>query len=846
MISRLKITHRLLLLVLIPLLALGGFMVNEAFARRGQANRAEALGTNIEFGVIATDLVHELQRERGLSSGFVVNPDTNRSMEVVSQRSEVDRARTRFDESLAALDGEFIAAFQPAIAELDDLALHRNAIDRGRVTLGQSIGPYTQAIDATLTALADLDFSVDDGEITSQVVALRSLTQSKEWTALEQGFANAIVSRGLFSAPWEQPRYIALREVAKESLTEFEVNASPTVLQNYNTTLAGPVAVSQPLRDRLLVAERGEPLNLNTDEWWTAMADHINAMRTVELTASAEIIDSADGIADDANGAVRNFVLLAILLTSLVAALAWWLARTIVNPLNQLTADVERTASEDLPQTIAAITSGDEVAEPQAVGEFVGPSEFVSLTNSMHTLRQTATDLAGEQAQIRKNVSELFVNLGRRNQTLLNRQLAFIDELEQTEQNDQTLARLYRLDHLSTRIRRNAESLLVLAGDESPRIWSEPVEVSEVVRAAMSETEDFKRIKVRVRDEVLISGRVVSDVTHLLAELAENATAFSPPTSQVQIGGRRLGNDYVLAVSDEGVGMSPAEMERFNEMLASPAGGFRLDDSGKLGLQIVTRLAARHNILVQLLPNGVDGIAARVVLPEELLVSEEVAAQLPAAPKALTARSRTSKAPKPTAADLAVVTTGQAPAPTPAPAPAPAPTETAAPVAAAPVAAAPAKAAPEAPAPALATPARKAPAPAPAAAAAPTPAPAPAAALATNGEVSIDFANPPQAVAISDVVESIRVEKRAETAYDRRRQLLDPLRNRGGGGPEKRTQLTKRVRKSPAADMDRGNLPAGPQPDRSPEEVRSMLAGFSAGRARADEERPAEPDPQFQ
>lgn len=782
MISRFSITRRLLLLILIPLVAMGGFMITEALSRRSEARAAEALSANMQFGVVATDLIHEVQRERGLSSGLVANRDATTPAEIIAQRAAVDLAHERFLETLGELNDQSAAAFDEAVAGLNAFDTHRSAIDLGRVTLGQTGGQYTVAIDSILNALGSLDFSVDDGTLTSQVVALRSLSQSKEWLALERGYANAIISRGLFNAPWELPRYIALREVASESLTEFQVNASPALLASYSATLEGPSSVTQPLRDRLLVAERGEPLNLGIDEWWSAMTDHVDAMRSVETTASAEIIDAADSIVDDANGAVRNFILLALLLTLIVGLLALWLARSIVSPLRRLTSDVERTASQDLPDTIAAITAGEDVDVAPAESAFEGPEEFVRLTDSMNVLRSTATELAGEQAQIRRNVSDLFVNLGRRNQTLLNRQLAFIDELEQSEQNETTLASLYRLDHLSTRIRRNAESLLVLAGDESPRLWTEPMPIADVVRAAVAATEHFNRIRVDIRDEARISGRVVSDMTHLIAELAENATHFSPPSSAVRISGRAIGDGYALAVVDEGIGLGPEELERLNTLLGQPAEDFGLDGSGRLGLQIVARLAARHDIQVDLLPNGVDGVAARMVLPAAILAEPDAPDDSrPTQVGSLSARNQQTAARQPAPAAQHQQTAAREPAPA-----------------------------------AQHQPAHQT---------------APAEPSHHQSELVINFGASTQ---IASVVQEIGTEKRVENSYDRRRRLLDPLKNRTSGEPEAYDQLPRRVRKSASPAEENATLPAGPQPDRTPEQVQSLLAGLTAGKARAE------------
>jgi len=232
-----------------------------------------------------------------------------------------------------------------------------------------------------------------------------------------------------------------------------------------------------------------------------------------------------------------------------------------------------------------------------------------------------ATELADAEVTHRRFTSELLVNLARRNQSLLYRQLRVINQLEEQEKDPDALADLFHLDHLATRIRRNAESLLVLSGEQPPRIWSNPVPLLDVVRAAIAETDDLDRVTFNVDERVNVSGNAVADLTHLLAELVENAVHFSPPQTTVSVRTRphlqHSGGGWVLTVEDWGVGLPADDLAAANELLAAP-GDVDLSVSQRLGLHVVARLAQRHGVQVSLSPTPGGGITAVIVLPPDL------------------------------------------------------------------------------------------------------------------------------------------------------------------------------------------------------------------------------------
>jgi signal transduction histidine kinase len=250
---------------------------------------------------------------------------------------------------------------------------------------------------------------------------------------------------------------------------------------------------------------------------------------------------------------------------------------------------------------------------------------------SQHQATQLNTELVREQASRQASYSRIYVNLARRNQSLLHRQLAVIDQLEEHEEDPETLRKLFALDHLTTRVRRNAESLLVMAGEDSPRRWTAPVVLADIARAAASEIEQYERADVRVADPIAVAGGVVVDLTHLLAELIENAAEYSSPTSSVLVGGYATPDGAVVTVEDHGISMSQTDLDAANQTLANPP---ELDEEvvRHLGFQVVGRLARKLHLRVHLRPTVGGGITAVVEIPSTLLAGDDAEDDAPTEP----------------------------------------------------------------------------------------------------------------------------------------------------------------------------------------------------------------------
>ncbi|HEY6793683.1 MAG TPA: ATP-binding protein [Kineosporiaceae bacterium] len=336
---------------------------------------------------------------------------------------------------------------------------------------------------------------------------------------------------------------------------------------------------------------------------------------------------------NDVDNQVAVIIGIGAVLLVVLSVAAGYVIRRVVGPIRRLTTAAERISEHELPEAVAKIRNLKEGEEPPVLEPIAVDTrdETADLADAFHTLQKSALTLAAEQRQAELESAQMLVNLGRRNQNLLNRTLAYITELERTEQDPEILDRLFRLDHATTRIRRNAESMLVLAGAHQTRTWSVPAATVDVVRAALAEIEDYNRVDVYHVQDAAISGGAIADVVHLLAELLENATTFSPPSTKVTVVGQTVAEGYRIRVIDEGIGMTRSELDASNRTIQLAAEG--RSATKLLGLYVVGRLAARRRIEVVLEASGGRGVTANVVLPRELLAEMPLPDDVPAVPE---------------------------------------------------------------------------------------------------------------------------------------------------------------------------------------------------------------------
>jgi signal transduction histidine kinase len=621
---RRRVVRTLTLPVVAVLVLLGVITVTEVDNYRTAAASARA----VTLVLAVQDLVQELQTERGLTAGLL-GGNVGFRAELAPARKRVDDQRTKV-EDLISSGGVAQERVATAVRELDGLAGVRAGTDAGAADRAPTFDFYTGRI----AELSNVDYGLDssaDPALRRGVAALEALGDAKESTAQERAFLNGVFSASGFNRG-EFLQFVTMRSAKDAALAQFTRYADDTQRKAKDYVLGtGAAQVAGYFEQVALGAGDGRNLQVNPQSWWSALTTVLDDMRQLQQHVGSVIQARAGTLQDDATqrmGLLLGAVLICFIGSVYLATVA---SRSIATPLATLAAEANRLAGERLPEAVRKATAGDDDSPPLTVAVPAGASDEVRLVaDALDRVQATAYSLATEQAMLRRSTTESLANLGRRNQNLLRRQLGFITSLEREESDPTGLANLFELDHLATRMRRNAESLLVLVGAASPRQWSEPLPIADVIRAAVSEVEEYRRVALRRVDDALVAGAVVSGVAHMLAELVENGLAFSPPDADVEIQGRRIGDSYLIAITDQGIGMGRADLELANQRLRGE-GDFITAPTRFLGHYVVGRLATDMDIDVQLAPSPVTGVTARIVLPPSIVAGVQ-AVSAPARP----------------------------------------------------------------------------------------------------------------------------------------------------------------------------------------------------------------------
>ncbi|MEV7148089.1 nitrate- and nitrite sensing domain-containing protein [Streptomyces sp. NPDC093084] len=353
--------------------------------------------------------------------------------------------------------------------------------------------------------------------------------------------------------------------------------------------------------------------------WASAHARVRDGMRDIETGTAHTVAGRADPFARGLLTPAGAAVLFGLLAVAASLVISVRIGRGLVVELVSLRNSALEIARRKLPEAMRRLRAGEEIdVRSEAPQGPPAEDETGQVAEALTTVHRAALRAAVERAELAGGISGVFVNLARRSQVLVHRQLNLLDSMERRSDDPSELSDLFRLDHLTTRMRRHAESLIILSGAAPGRAWRMPVSLTNVVRAAVSEVEDYARVEVRQFPEAAVTGAAVADLTHLLAELVENAAQFSPPHTRVRISGEPVGNGYALEVEDRGLGMGQETLAEANRRIEQSE-ALDLFDSDRLGLFVVSRLAARHGIGVHLRTSPYGGTTAVVLVPKTLL-----------------------------------------------------------------------------------------------------------------------------------------------------------------------------------------------------------------------------------
>ncbi|HSV64683.1 MAG TPA: nitrate- and nitrite sensing domain-containing protein [Mycobacteriales bacterium] len=655
--ARAKIRTKVALVLLLPVLAILGLAGVMAGSLARSASSAAAVERLARFGTVLSDLAHEVQRERdaaaswlGASVAATQPPATGSTpagpppTDLAAARSAVSQQASRTDQAIARLRteesglGELPAAVTAGLVQLADqlgrIPGIRQDVLQQRLGVTESQLRYTDVVDRLLTLGESVATGSLDGAVVQRVRALAAFSRMREYAAQELALVDGFLRQRAFG-PGPYRSYLGALANQWAQYRQFVALATRDQREVAATTVSGP-QVEQAIRLESAVA-RGDPSRLGVDptQWSTAMMAKLDQMGTAEGTLSRAVIELAGSVRDDAVRAavVDSALVAAALLATLGVSVL--IGRTIVRPLSRLRAEILHTAHERLPAAVRRLRDPDAVLpdRPARPEELMPPpppeqptrprpdNELGQLGAAFDTMHREAVRIALEQAALRRQVSATVVNLSRRSRVMVNRLIAQVDRLEAAEQDPDRLADLFRLDHLATRMRRNDENLLVLAGARVSRPRERPIPLLEVVRGAQSEVAQYTRIRVeRVDPGLLVTGDAVDDLAHLLAELLDNAAQFSAPGTMVAVrvwpvGERRA----VLEIDDSGIGVAAEEVAALNERL-SRAASVEVAADRRLGLFVVGRLAARHGVAARLIRMP-TGTRAEVVLPPQILLT---------------------------------------------------------------------------------------------------------------------------------------------------------------------------------------------------------------------------------
>ncbi|GAA2969152.1 sensor histidine kinase [Actinokineospora diospyrosa] len=622
-----RLRTKLVAVLLVPVITAVALGVLRATNELDRAETFDQAATAVTATLDVVALVHEMQSERNVMVAYVAGGRAGDLSQVQGQIQKTNATLTRLNQAVAKVttdNGQLLDTLADRLAAVE--AVRSAAISSSYPDVGV-YSSYTSLLEAVLAAGSEFTASLAQPEIARLAAASLSIVEAKEFLGRQNSILMIAGARNSFpSSMLDQAR--AAEASYNASIANFRANADIAEAQFFSDTFSGAeVDDRERIKQTAFVhADQGNPnLGIQMDQLVADAKATATALQKVEVSLLGKLRSLATKAADAAKtNAWRDaiIVLVAILIALIVTFIV---SRSMLVPLRVLRRDALDVANRRLPETVQRILADPDPVEASKNAVEPVPvftrEETGQLARSFDAVHDQAVRMATEQALLRDNINSIFVNLSRRSQTLVERQLSLIDRLEQDEQDPDQLASLFELDHLATRMRRNSESLLVLSGSGLSRQLSRPVPAAEVVGAAVSEVEQYARIEVLSAPEVSVQGRAVSDLVHLIAELLDNATSFSEPEKKVYV---RMAvtrkKELAIQITDSGVGMSDEEIETANGRLADPP-DIDVAVTRRMGLYVVARLAKRHDIKVRLRDNEdiEGGLIARITVPANLV-----------------------------------------------------------------------------------------------------------------------------------------------------------------------------------------------------------------------------------
>ncbi|MDI3423169.1 sensor histidine kinase [Streptomyces luteolus] len=623
-----SIRRKIVALLVVPLVTLTVIWGVTTVVTGRAADRLLSASTVVEeVGFPIEEAVRVLQEERRATLVYLADPRASEAPARLHEHRDATnakvaevRANAENPDVREEMSGETAHRLDSLIEAFDGIDTLRRTVEDGSISAGQALTLYNRLIDPCHTFLSGLD-TVNDVPLDKEGQALVDLARTRELLARQDALVSAVLVRGRVDAGQQRQMadYRARRELRSEVSLELLPASERERFERYWSSPAATPLLE--LEKNVVEGRAGTPRGITSATWDKAAKTVLDDL--AELNSEAgdryqeRVQPEALGVLLRA-GAAGVLGLFAVLFSIVLSVR---IGRELIRDLSRLRKDAHEVSGVRLPSVMRRLAAGERVdVETEAPRLQYEKDEMGQVGQALNTLQRAAVEAAVKQADMRRGVSEVFVNLARRSQVLLHKQLTLLDAMERRTEDTEELADLFRLDHLTTRMRRHAEGLVILSGAAPSRQWRKPVPLMDVVRAAVAEVEDYERIEVRRLARIAVTGPAVADLTHLVAELLENATVFSPPHTAVQVHGERVANGFTLEIHDRGLGMTPDALLDANLRLAETP-EFELSDTDRLGLYVVSRLAQRQNVRVSLQPSPYGGTTAVVFVPDVLLTA---------------------------------------------------------------------------------------------------------------------------------------------------------------------------------------------------------------------------------
>ncbi|MFD5338338.1 sensor histidine kinase [Streptomyces hawaiiensis] len=641
----------LVLLALVPSVTLAAMwgvttiqMFSEGLRLRDQTELSRSTGA------MGTDATLALQRERSLSAAWLASPKGSRAA-LDAQREETDKAVAKLVGQADAIEkapSRISDRLYSVLGSVGSLEYYRDQVDDPTdITAQQALDQYSSIIDDQIHAFQELS-QVDDGDLTSQAGPLIGLEHAAELVSREDAQLTLAWPAGhLDDDAWTQftelvntRRWLVQDQVVPQLTGGAKAQTEQILASREWQTL-------QSVEDEVLASR-----NIGTTADRIALPDAQKrwnaAMDKLSVRYSGLIQQQTTGLlersADKADALLLKAALLSaggLLALLLCVGMSWRITRSLSRRLRGLRRAAVSLAQERLPDVVARLERGETVDPESATTELdYGHDELGQVARAFNTAQRTAVHTAVELADTRRGFQKIILGIARQSQNLVNLQLSKLDTLEREHTDPDILKGLYELDSTASQLRRYEENLVIVSGERPGRSWTEPVALMDILRSAVGEVAEYQRVEVLTEEEVYVAPPAVADVIHLLAELIDNATAYSPAPSPVTVRAGMVAKGLAVEVEDRGLGMLEEDYTSFNEQLAVPPqfDVVALADDLRLGMFVIAQLAHRHGITVTLRSSPYGGTTAIVLVPHEIVVRETAGG---AAPQARTARDGT-------------------------------------------------------------------------------------------------------------------------------------------------------------------------------------------------------------